>query len=383
MNIGINASFLRKPGNGTGQVTLHFLKELAQQVIADRSLRNHKFFIYTEESTRIVLPKNFIIKPFLPFYRRDDLFRKLLWEKFYLPHRAHRDHCDVLISLYQSATVIKYTDMKHVMIVHDVIPHIFPEYIDNMRKRLYWDRVEKGMYSANAIVAVSEYTKSDLENKLNIKATKITVAPIAVDPLFTIGVTDEEMHHVMQKYNLENKKYIYTGGGLEMRKNADRILRAYKMLRKQMPDAPELVVSGKLMPQLAPLIVDVEQIVYDLGLVDYVKIVGFVEQVDLPALYKGAQVFMFPSSYEGFGMPVLEAMAVGTPVITSHDTSLFEVGRDAVRYVEHDDAGLCDAMREIITDVTLQEKMIIAGKEQAQLFSWKKFVEKIREVGTI
>ncbi len=383
MNIGINASFLRKPGNGIGQVTLHFLTELAKQVKSNRSLRNHKFFIYTEDPIDIKLPKNFIVRSFLPFYRRDDLFRKLLWEKYSLLHKAHRDHCDVFISLYQSATVIKYIDMKHVMIVHDVIPHACPEYINNLRKKLYWERVEIGMYSASSIVAVSEYTKSDLEDKLNIKATKITVAPIAVDPIFTRDVVDDEIQHVMQKYNLAYKKYMYTGGGLEVRKNVDRTLRAYKMLREQIPNAPDLVVSGKLLPHLAPLITDVEQVVYDLGLVDHVKILGFVDQVDLPALYKGAQVFIFPSSYEGFGMPVLEAMTIGTPVITSSDTSLREVGGDAVRYVNHDDAQLCDAMREIITNSALQEKMSYASKERAQIFSWTKFVEKIREVSTI
>ncbi|MFA5985807.1 MAG: glycosyltransferase family 1 protein [Parcubacteria group bacterium] len=384
MNIGINASFMRKPGTGIGQVTTHFLHELIRRSHTDRSFKNHKFFIYSEELIDMDFPKNFTCRHFLPhYYRRDDLFRRLLWEKFSLPCCAHRDKCDVLISLYQSATVIKYTDMRHIMVVHDVIPHIFAEYLDNMRKKIYWKYVEKGMYGSHKIIAVSEYTKIDLATRLNIKEQKITVAPIAVDPIFSNIVSQEEMDRVMDVYKLESKKYIYTGGGLELRKCADRTLRAYKMLRERIPDAPTLVISGKLMPELAPLIVDVEQIVYDLGLVDHVRIIGFVPQADLPALYKGAVCFVFPSLYEGFGMPVLEAMNIGTPVITSRDSSLSEVGGDAVVYAEHDDEALCEKMREVILDHTLQEMISAKEKEQAQKFSWQSFVEKIWETVTM
>lgn len=377
MNIGINASFLRKPHTGIGQVTTHFLHALAQQSVADKSLKNHKFFIYCEEPTDVELPKNFYKKDFLPRYKRDDLFRKLLWEKFYLPRKARRDKCDVLISLYQSATVIKYTDMQHVMVVHDIIPRIFPEYLDNLRKKIYWSQVEKGIYAAHKVATVSEYSKKDLEVRLNVKANKASIATIAVDPIFAQEVSEEEMDRVMKKYNLTAGKYIYTGGGLEMRKATDRTLRAYRMLTEKMENVPPLVVSGKLMPELAPLIVDVEQIVRDLGIVDRVKILGFVEQEDLPALYKGAKMFVYPSLYEGFGMPVLESMSMNTPVITTGDTSVREVGGDTVMYVDHDDDQLCDAMMTLITDTELHQSLCEKAKERSTQFSWDDFVKSV------
>lgn len=377
MNIGINASFLRKSNTGIGQVTTHFLHTLGQKSISDRSMKNHKFFIYCEEESDIDLPKNFSQKIFLPWYKRDDLFRKLLWEKFYLPRRAHKDKCDVLISLYQSATIIHYTDMQHIMIVHDIIPHIFSEYLNNLRKKMYWQFVEKGIYSSNKLIAVSEYTKIDLESRLNVKAQKIIVAPIAVDKIFTQEITDREIVHVMKKYGLTKGAYIYTGGGLEMRKDVDRTLRAYKLLKKRNPQAPQLVVSGALMPHLAPLIIDVEQIVRDIELVDDVKIIGFVDQEDLPALYKCAQFFVYPSLYEGFGMPVLEAMSIGTPVITARDTSIYEVGGDAVLYAQHDDEDLCNKMAELVNNAETLEKMSEEGKERSKQFSWEKFIAAI------
>lgn len=377
MNIGINASFLRKPYTGIGQVTTHVLHEIGRKVSKDRSMKNHKFFVYCEDDCDIDLPKNFYKRSFLPrVYKRDDLFRKLLWEKYWLPRRARQDGCEMLLSLYQSATVIKYTDMKHLMIVHDVIPHIFPEYLDNMRKKMYWQFVEKGMYSSNKIITVSQHTKIDLETKLNIKPAKIEVDTIAVDPIFQKNVNDEKLEKVMNKYELE-KGYIYYGGGLEIRKDVDRVIRAYKLLIQKDENTPKLVISGKLMPELAPLIVDVEKIVRELNIENEVQILGFVPQEDLPALYKGAKLFVFPSKYEGFGMPVLEAMSVGTPVITAKNSSLEEVGGDEVEYVEHEDDALCNKMSDLLSDEEKLKQMIIAGKERSKQFSWENFVSGI------
>ncbi|PID52161.1 MAG: hypothetical protein CR972_03400 [Candidatus Moraniibacteriota bacterium] len=380
MNIGINASFLRKPNTGIGQVTTHFLETLVNLERSEKSLKNYKFIIYTEEKSGVKWPRNFVEETFLPWYKRDDLFRKLLWEKWYLPRKAHKNKCDVLISLYQSATVIHYTDMKHVMIVHDIIPQIFPEYLNNLRKKIYWAKVEKGIYAANKIVTVSEHTKVDLELRLNVKAYKTFVSKIAVDNIFADDVSEKDLNRVMKKYGLEKGNYLYTGGGLEMRKDVDRTLRAYKKLKERNEDVPKLVVSGKLMPELAPLIIDVEQIVLDLNLVDDVVILGFVEQKDLPALYKGAKVFIYPSLYEGFGMPVLESMSVGTPVITARDTSIYEVSGDAAVYADHDDEDLCNKIADTIVDKNLLVKMSLEGKERSKEFSWCSFVKDVFNV---
>ncbi|MEA3323212.1 MAG: glycosyltransferase family 1 protein [Patescibacteria group bacterium] len=378
MIIGINASFLRKPYTGIGQVTTHVLNELAHRSQTNKSMKNHKFFIYCEDGCDIDLPKNFHKRSFLPkFYKRDDLFRKLWWENRMVLKQARKDKCDVLFSLYQSATVNKYTDIKHVMLVHDVIPHIFPEYVNNLRKKIYWQKVEKGMYAANKIITVSEHTKIDLEKKLNIKAAKIIVDKIAVDPIFYEQYHDECVKRILKKYKLE-KGYIYSGGGLEMRKNVDGTLKAYKALRDKWKDVPDLVISGKLMPKLSPMITDVEKLVKELKIEDHVHILGFVPQDDLPALYRGAKLFVFPSLYEGFGMPVLEAMSMGTPVLTADNSSLAEVGGETVAYVESEaDEELCDKMLELLQNDEKLQQMSIDGKSRSEQFSWDKFLTTI------
>lgn len=380
MKIGINASFLRKPGTGIGQVTTHFLNELIRQIREENKYKNHKFILYLEEDIELDLPKNFRKKVFLPFYKRDDLFRRIIWEKFSLPCWAHRDKCDILLSLYQSATVVKYVGMKNIMLVHDIIPRLFPEYLNNFRKRFYQSQVEKAIYGAHIIMTVSEYSKKDLIEKMNVKPTKIFTNLISVDSLYSKEVLQSESERVMKKYNLDSG-YIYSGGGLEVRKNTDGTLRAYKKLVERNKNIPPLVISGKLMPQLAPLIVDVEKMVEELKLEDKVKIIGYVDQEDLPALYKNALMFVYPSHYEGFGMPVLEAMRIGTPVVTADNSSLPEVGGEGVLYADDEsDDDLADKMEEILKNEELRNDLVAKAKEKAEDFSWDKFVDKFFEI---
>jgi glycosyltransferase involved in cell wall biosynthesis len=137
------------------------------------------------------------------------------------------------------------------------------------------------------------------------------------------------------------------------------------------------------MPQLAPLIVDVEKLADELGIAKHVRAIGFVAQEDLPSLYAGSIMFIFPTLYEGFGMPVLEAMSVGTPVITADDTSVPEVGGDAVKYAAHDDVSLSEAMEELLSHEDLSARLRTQGHVRAREFTWDKFFDHVREVGKL
>ncbi len=392
MRIGINASFLRKPATGIGQVTINFLRTLGVLCVEDSRLKDAEIFVYVEEDFEMELPLHFHKRVFLPLWRRDDLIRKLWWEKYLLPQKAHGDGCDILISLYQSPTTIKYVGMNHIMIVHDMIPSLFPEYLDTMRKRFYQTDTEKGICGASHLVTVSDHTRRDLIEHFNVKEGRISRAYIDIDPIFKKTVTDADMKRVMTKYVLK-KGYIYSGGGLEIRKNVDGLLRAYKKLfalhqSKNSIDQidgefflPQLVISGKLMPQLSPLIIDIQQLAKELHLEDHVRILGFIPQRDLPALYKAASFFCFPSHYEGFGMPVLESMNIGTPVLTADNSSLREVGGNAVMYCDDNDIDDISAkMEALLGDEELRGQMCEKGYVQAAKFSWKKFVQEIAAV---
>jgi glycosyltransferase involved in cell wall biosynthesis len=412
MKIGINASFLRKPGTGIGQVSFNFLQKLKEYQISPPKTNqfwaenfkfsnnfsttnyklqttNYQFILYTEEPTDLELPNNFENKHFLPrWWKRDDLLRKWLWEKR-LVRKAMKDGCDVFISLYQSSTIFNSSPViKHIMVVHDIIPKLFPEYRGNSRQAFYWKRVERGIKAADHIVAISESTKNDLINTLRISDKKISVAYPDCAPRFATIPSEAEVVDKLKEYGL-TKGYIYHGGGLEVRKNTENVLRAYaKLVQKHTRSLgyarddklPPIVISGKIFDKSNPLATNVEKLVEDFGLRGQVKLLGFVPDEDLPSLYWGALFFVYPSLYEGFGLPVLEALRMGVPVLTSDNSSLKEVGGEAALYVDPKNMeALASQMERLLTDEKLRENLISQNAKQAVKFNWEKFVEKVFE----
>lgn len=387
MRIGINASFVRKPYTGTGQVTVHFLETLAkkkdwEKILGLKKEEYAEFFLYFEENFPLKSGGNIHKRNFLPLWKRDDLIRKIWWEKRILPKKIRQDKCDVFISLYQCPTILD-SSISHLMVVHDIIPKLFLEYRDNARKKYYWDMTEDAICKADKIIAVSKRTEKDLIKHLGVKEKNVTVAYIDVDNAHKKEVSTRRSLSVMKKYGL-TQGYFYYGGGLDIRKNADNVIKAYRILLERNKSRsftefmPPLVISGKLMPQLAPLIVDVEKIIKEYNLSQKVILLDFVPQEDLPALYSNALAFIFPSRYEGFGMPVLEAMNQGTPVITSKTSSLPEVGGDAVLYCDPEDPkDIAMVMKNVLINKELRHTLSQRGKQRAKNFSWDDFVEKV------
>ena len=406
MRIGIDASFLRKPGTGIGQVTVNFLKKLAEfsgQGGLRRSwqflsgLHEAEIILYTEEETNMKFPEQFRVKHFLPIcWKRDDIVRKLLWER-QVVHEAMKDRCDVFISLYQSATVFppsrmhqtQYGDFHHTMVVHDIIPKLFPEYLKKITQKIHWKAIERGIRNAGHIITISESTKKDLMGSLDIPEEKITVTYPGLSAVFDTLCSDERLEVVLKKYDLE-RGYVYHGGGFEMRKNGKGVLRAYKFLisnsqflnksQVQNFQIPKLVISGRAHAKNNPLAFDVEGLIKELGLEEQVQLLGFVPEEDLPALYRGAAVFVYPSLYEGLGLPPIEAMSQGTPCIVSNTSSLPEACGDAALYINPTDtAELAEKMSLLLSDRNLHEELRQKGFEQVKKFSWRVFVRRVME----
>lgn len=391
MRIGINASFLRKPGTGIGQVSVNFIDELMKFTgprIKDQesegnpqsSILNSRFILYTEEPVSFSMPSNFENKYFLPFWRRDDLIRKLLWEKRVM-REAQKDACDAFISLYQSSTVMPKS-IHHTMVVHDIIPRLFPEYQGNTRQKWYWKATEKGIRGADRIVAVSESTRHDLK-ETGLREDAVTVAYPDTGPLFKKELVLEEENRVMAEYHLV-PGYIYHGGGLEVRKNAESLLRAYALLVEKEKNEtlgaslPLLVISGKIFPEDNPLATPVRKLVRELGLEERVRLLGFVPEQDLPALYRNALFFVYPSLYEGFGLPVLEALRMGTPVLTVENSSLPEVAGGVALYIDpHHVESLVSGMEQLLRDALLRQTLSDAASKQVKRFSEDHFVRSV------
>lgn len=378
MRIGINASFLRKPGTGIGQVTVHFIQKLTESVeIRERST----IILYTEEPIDLKLPDNFQVRSFLPFWKRDDLVRKVLWER-QVAQEAEKDGCDIFLSLYQSSTVFHNPAIAHAMVVHDLIPELFPKYQGNMRQRYHWQRVRQAIMKAENIIAVSESTKHDLV-EFGLDPGKIVVAYPDTSPVFQTPPSTEEEKNILEKYGL-TAGYIYHGGGLEVRKNTEGVLRGYRLLvdkeeRGELSfTLPPLVISGKIFSEENPLATPVERLIRELGLANRVRLLGFVPEFDLPILYKNALFFVYPSFYEGFGLPVLEALRMKTPVLTSDTSSMPEVAKDAALYIDPEqNASIASGMERLIVDASLRQTLSEAGAKESAHFDWRVFTDRV------
>ncbi len=392
MKIGIDASFLRKPATGIGQVTVGFLETLIERYCSSSTPTTHEIFLYTQEPTDFILPDSCVVKTFLPrFWRRDDVPRQWLWER-QVAHEARRDGCEVFLSLAQSATRFSETSFgggeksvpRHIMVVHDIIPRLFPQYLAKFSQKRYWGSVERGIGSAAWLIAVSESTKRDLVEHLHIPAERVSVAFPGVAARFRVSPTPEEVARVLARYRLD-PGYLYHGGGLEIRKNTESVLRAYGVVREQCAargeEAPLLVISGQIHASTNPLATPVLELVATLGLEEHVRILGRVPDADLPALYRGAKLFLFPSLYEGFGLPVLEALCMACPVIASNTSSLPEVCADAALLVEpHDVSALATSMLRLMRDPALCETLKAKGTVQANRFSFHSFTEQVWKI---
>lgn len=406
MKIGINASFARKPDSGTGQVTLNFLRKLSEFRVQSSGFKveKHKYFLYLEEDlpANLKMPENFQKRIFLPLYKRDDLIRKIWWEKCLLPKKVKKDRCEVLLSLYQSATITK--NIRHIMFVHDAVWKIFPRYLNNIRKRIYYKFVDKAIKKAGLIVTNSLNSKRDIMRFFRVPDKNIETVYLDCDPVFKKKYPQEEIEKIFKKYNLQKSpneansthhalstgNYIFYVGGFDIRKNIRNLIEAYALLWKKYHNEisiPNLVLAGQFLPHLIPLVTDIPRAIKHVsekyGCPEKkIKLIGFVDQVDLPMLYQGADFFCYPSLYEGFGLPVLEALNSGCPVIASNASSIPEIvnKREALLVDSRQPEDIAITMHTILTDDALRLKKVDNARKKANKFSWEKFTNSIMEL---
>lgn len=236
--------------------------------------------------------------------------------------------------------------------------------------------VPPSVEAADYILADSEATKADLTELYDAPAKKITVLYSGVNPRFHPVDDAESLQRMRQKYGLANISYILSVGTVQPRKNYSRVVEALAVLRKAGHDLHYVIAggSGWLEDELGATI-------ERNGMGDYLHLLGLVDDADLPALYSGARMLALASLYEGFGLPVLEAMACGTPVITSNLSSLPEVGGNAALLVDPRDSGaIHDAILRLETDDATRMRLIKAGYQQAERFSWVRAARQLKSI---
>ncbi len=243
--------------------------------------------------------------------------------------------------------------------------------------RRYLNRVvPRSVARATRILADSLATKNDLGELLGTPPEKITVMYGGVDAHFQPVREPQRITVLRNKYRLGAEPFILGLGTIQPRKNYQRLIRAFSNIKYQVPNIKLIIAGGK-----GWLYDDIFAEVRRLGLEGQVVFPGFVDDEDLPALYSAAELLAYPSLYEGFGLPVLEAMACGTPVVTSNVSSLPEVSGDAALLVEPSDVNaMAEAMCRLLQDANLRQQLVAQGFEQARQFTWDKAARQLLEM---
>jgi glycosyltransferase involved in cell wall biosynthesis len=226
---------------------------------------------------------------------------------------------------------------------------------------------------ASAIITVSQHAKEDIVNVLGIDRAKVHVVYEAAAPQYRVIDERAELDRVQNKYHLDRPFVLYVGT-IEPRKNLTRLVQAFARIRRP---STQLVLVGQLGWKYRSLLKQIE----DMRLGDAIRLIGYVPDEDLPALYNLARVFAFPSIYEGFGLPIVEAMACGTPVLTSNRSSMIELGADAALLVDPLDVeSLAVSLAHVLDDTNLRAELHRKGLQRAAQFSWTRAAEETVKV---
>ncbi|MBK5273826.1 MAG: glycosyltransferase family 4 protein [Desulfuromonadales bacterium] len=259
---------------------------------------------------------------------------------------------------------------KGVLTIYDLTFMLFPEY-HLTEMQAYTRHIRKYAERADCIIAISDHTKRDIVEQLDFPDERIRVTMLAADERYHIVNDPDAISSVKSKFGIDGDYILYTGT-LEPRKNIPTLIRAYALLRNERKITHRLVLAGKK----GWLYKEILESVRTLGLERDVIFTGFVADEDMPYLYNGAELFVYPSFYEGFGLPPLEAMACGCPVVTSNTSSLPEVVGNAGLMVDPNrPEELAEAMGRILEDSELRAKLREKGLRRSAEFSWKRCAE--------
>lgn len=353
---------------GTGQYTYYLLGEWHNQ-----ARETQQFWVYLSTPPREEMPKE------TKYFRYLTFGPKKFWTQLALPIKLflQRQKPDVFFSPAHYAP--RFCPMPSVVTIHDLAYLTHPQEFKkrDLNQLKSWTRYS--VKKADRVIAVSKNTKKDLEKFYDVKPDKITVVYNGFDNnRFHQHLSKTKIKKTLSIYNISGDYLVFLGT-LQPRKNVTSLIKAMPKITKEHPNV-KLVVIGKK----GWLYSEIFSLVEKLNLKDQVIFTGFVPDEDVPYLLTGAQLFVLPSLYEGFGITVLEAMAVGTPVMASHVSSLPEVVGEAGILIENPKnyAEIAQKANEVLENKDYANKLVEAGLKQSEKFSWTKCAKETLRVMT-
>jgi len=300
---------------------------------------------------------------------------KKLWTQLALPLRLAFSGSKPDVFFSPGHYSPRFSRIPRVISIMDLAFHHFPEYFTTKDLAQLKSWTKYSILKADAIITISQATKDDILKLYGVKSEKVHVVYPGIKETLSLEPHIYPMKELENKFGI-TKKYLLFVGTLQPRKNIRRLIEAFSKVYKSNSDL-QLVIVGRKGWKYEEILSAPEEY----GVKDSVAFLDFVKDEDLQMLYKGAQCFVWPSLYEGFGLPVLEAMRYGCPVITSNISSLPEAGGDAAVYVNPENVDdIAEKIKRVLGDKELRESMIKKGYQQVKKFSWEKAAKETLEI---
>lgn len=363
MKIGLTTSTIDGNRVGIGTYSYNLVKNLTK---IDK--KNEYILIHQCHTNDNIYKEN---KELIIPYPRIPL-KKTIGDNIILARKLRKHDFDIVHDLSQVSPFLFSSPFKKILTIHDLIPILFPETCWFIHVFLQKHVLPLTLKNVDVIITVSKNTKQDVIKYLKFPENKIKVVYLGVNEKFNLL---KNKNDIVKKYGI-NFPFILYVGTLEPRKNIPTLIKAFYKIKKNGMKYKLVIVGGKGWKYQ-----EIYETIKKVNLQKEVIFTGYVPDEDLPKLYNAADLFVFPSLYEGFGLPPLEAMACGCPVITSNTSSLPEVIGDAGMMVDpYDVDELAKAMNNVLSDEELREDMIKKGLERVKQFSWEKTAKETKKV---
>jgi glycosyltransferase involved in cell wall biosynthesis len=363
--IGIDARKLKDFGIGS------YIRNLLEAMSRRPEAARYRFRIYARRADRDVMPQlpgNFeVVEEDSPGYSLAELTR--------FAFRLFRDRLDLYHATHY---VLPPLRSRAVVTIHDIIHLLYPQFLPS-RAALVYARVmiRRALRRADRIITVSYNSKRDLVDYFGIVPARVDVIYNGVSPRFCADVSEEDRVRVTAKYGLR-RPYLLFLGGEKPHKNVQNVVRAFGEARRTRPDLPHVLALAGPMPKNSARI---DALIAALDLGPAIARPGLIDEADLPGLLSGADVLLYPTLYEGFGLPVVEAMACGTPVLTSSTSALQEIAGGYSYLVDPLDVdAIARGIVALATDPKVRADFVELGRKRALDFSWEKAAERTLEV---
>lgn len=307
--------------------------------------------ILQRANTQVIYPKSTFWKKF-----------SSIWRVWGITKQLQKDKLDIYHGLSNELPLsIKNSNIKSIVTIHDLIFLRYPQFYTWIDRHIYAYKFRKACENSNRIIAISEMTKRDIINYFHIDEKKIDVVYQGCNPVFHAPITEDAKADIRKKYNLPSR-YILNVGSIESRKNLLLIIKALKYI----PENISVVAVGKRTPYTD----EIEKYMEENGLINRVLILNKVPFGDLPGIYQNASIFVYPSFFEGFGIPIIEAIHSNLPVIAATGSCLEEAGgTDSIYINPNDEKELAEKINHILSSPESARNMIIKGKEYVKRFS--------------